>query len=480
MSKRFLNMQFKYKGKVIDIAKYKRDFKNKFYIGSDKHIFWQILNQSFPKKYLLLTKVGNNYAFSLNKNMKFEVTKDGRVLSNDEIRKARLISGNKLILSPNTSGKVSILNDWEIEYKFEEPYHRVISSMERSLINKYRKYESIDKETKFTTIFLLLSLLITIIGLSIFEKNYKPVPIMGKTIQQELKASKTHISKISLPTPKVEKKAAKVYEPVAEGAVGKQKAKTERAAKNIVKKRSQNLNKQLKSFLGNDVDLNVTSNNPVSTENEIYEVATLSAIKSKNSKSLIGHSSSSSSNTVDLSKEFAETGGNDLSKSVGSLEDIADEKIDFSGEDFQDVKGSLLAKKSNLKVVSVTNTKQLQKIKSKYAFASQIKETDISLNTGDTGKHEVAANIDNSINSYKSRLRTIYNEYNWKTKMYGTLAIRLFINTNGKIDAVEISKTSGSKFSDEFISDVEKEVKSWTINVQEMTDYTFHMSFSSQ
>ncbi len=479
MSEKFLNMQFRYKGKVIDVAKYKRDFKNKFYIGSDKNLFWQILNPAFPKKYLLLTKVGKNYAFSLNKNMKVEVNKDGRILTNEELRKARLISGNKLILSPNTTGRINILNDWEIDYKFETPYRRVVSSMEKAIIAKYKRYESLDKGTKFTAIFLILSLIATIIGLHIFEKNYKPVPVVAKTIQQELQASKTHISKISLPTPKVEKKVSKVYEPVAEGAVGKQKAKTEKAAKQMVKRRSQNLNKQLKSFLGEDVDLNAVDNN-ATAENEIYQVATLSAIKSKSTRSLIGHSTSSTTNTVDLAKEFGDTGESDLNQSVGSLSDIADENIDLSSEDFQSVKGDLVAKKSNLKVVSVTNTKQLQKIKSKYAFASQIKESEISLNTGDTGTHEAAVNIDNSINSYKSRIRSLYNEYNWKTKMYGTLAIRIFINTNGKIDAVEISKTSGSKFSDDFIRDVEKEVKTWTINVKEMTDYTFHMSFSSQ
>jgi hypothetical protein len=479
MSEKFLNMQFIYKGKIIDVAKYKRDFKNKFYIGSDKNLLWQILNPSFPKKYLLLTKIGNNYAFSLNNKMKIEVNKDGRTLTTDELRRAKLITGNKLILSPNTTGRVNILNDWEIEYKFETPYRRVLSSMERAIISKYRRYESLDRNTKFTGLFLILSLIITITGLRIFEHNYKPISIKVKTIQQELQASKTHISKINLPKPKVEKKVSKVYEPVAEGAVGKQKAKTEKAAKQMVKKRSQNLNKQLKNFLGSDIDLN-DSGDINTTENEIYQVATLSAIKSKSTKSLIGHSTAATSNTVDLSKEFADTGGNDLNQTVGSLSDIADEKIDLSTEDFQDVKGTLIAKKSNLKVVSVTNTKQLQKIKSKYAFASQIKESEIALNTTDTGTHEAAINIDNSINSYKSRIRTLYNEYNWKTKMFGTLAIRLFINANGKIDAVEISKTSGSKFSDAFIADVEKEVKTWTINVNEMTDYTFHMSFSSQ
>jgi len=235
MSEKFLNMQFRYKGKVIDIAKYKRDFTNKFYIGSDKKLFWQILNPAFPKKYLLLTKVGNNYAFSLNKNMKVEVNKDGRTLTSEELRKARLISGNKLILSPSTTGKLNILDDWEIDYKFETPYRRVISSMEKSIVAKYKRYETLDNSTKFTTLFLLLSLLITVIGINIFERNYKPVPIEAKTIQQELQASKTHISKINLPTPKVEKKGSKVYEPVVEGAVGKQKAKTEKAAKQMLK-----------------------------------------------------------------------------------------------------------------------------------------------------------------------------------------------------------------------------------------------------
>ena len=48
MVDKVLNLKLKYQDKVLDVARHKRDFTNKFFIGNDRDLFWQILDKAFP------------------------------------------------------------------------------------------------------------------------------------------------------------------------------------------------------------------------------------------------------------------------------------------------------------------------------------------------------------------------------------------------------------------------------------------------
>jgi hypothetical protein len=54
MAKTILNLKLHYRGKLLDIAKYGRDFTNKLYIGSSKLFFWQKNYNNFPEQKILL------------------------------------------------------------------------------------------------------------------------------------------------------------------------------------------------------------------------------------------------------------------------------------------------------------------------------------------------------------------------------------------------------------------------------------------
>ena len=98
MAKKLLNLKLIYKGKELDTTRQNRDFTSKFYIGSDKHLFWQILDNSFPKKFLLVEKKGQTYVLNIHKSMHVTVQKDKKTLKGKELKRKRILNNNHLIL----------------------------------------------------------------------------------------------------------------------------------------------------------------------------------------------------------------------------------------------------------------------------------------------------------------------------------------------------------------------------------------------
>ena len=178
MDEKVLDLKLKYKNKFLDNARYLRDFKTKFQIGSSKNIFWQILDKSFPSTYTLVSKNGKDFNLYLRKDMQVFVKKDGRELSKEELQSANLIKGNILQLKRGTEGEISFSNDWKIEYSYITPYVYKPSREEIAIAKQFAHWSPKTKEQKFTNTFLILALFITFLGLYIAKKNYvAPVKI---------------------------------------------------------------------------------------------------------------------------------------------------------------------------------------------------------------------------------------------------------------------------------------------------------------
>jgi len=109
MAQKILNLELRYKGKFLDTAKYLRDFKNKFIIGSDKHLFWQILDDSFPKKHVLITKGRkNSFILHIRDDMDIFIKRRGKQYSKDDLIKSKLLKNNIvaiLLAEPESSRK---------------------------------------------------------------------------------------------------------------------------------------------------------------------------------------------------------------------------------------------------------------------------------------------------------------------------------------------------------------------------------------
>jgi len=95
-------------------VRYGRDFKNKFFIGSDKYLFWQILDESFPEKHLFVTKKGDQLYLQLPPGAKVSCAKDGEPVDESYLTKSFILQGNKLLLRPDMTGTLAIAPNWEI------------------------------------------------------------------------------------------------------------------------------------------------------------------------------------------------------------------------------------------------------------------------------------------------------------------------------------------------------------------------------
>jgi len=173
MSEKILNLKLKYKDKYLDTARYKRDFEGKFFIGSDKMQFWQILDDKFPAKYNLISRVGNSFKMTLRQGMDVVVKKDDRVLTKEELQKSKLLNKNILTLDPTSAGRLRFGGNWEIEYTFAKPYTYVASPEEIAVGKQFARFSPLTAQEKFTRIFLVIGIAFTAVGLYIAESIKK-------------------------------------------------------------------------------------------------------------------------------------------------------------------------------------------------------------------------------------------------------------------------------------------------------------------
>ncbi len=185
MSK-LLNLTLHYKGKKLDQVRYGRDFKNKFFIGSDKYLFWQILDEKFPEKHLFVTKKGDQLYLQLPPGAKVSCAKDGEPVDESFLTKSFILQGNKLLLRPDMTGTLAIAPNWEISYEFKEPYVSVLTPEQQQIAAQYACRPQPTAEEKFSRNMILLFVILTVIFVIIFDLFLKKQVSYDTTLEQKL------------------------------------------------------------------------------------------------------------------------------------------------------------------------------------------------------------------------------------------------------------------------------------------------------
>ena len=185
ISDKVLNLRFYYKGKNLDTAKEERDIENKFIVGSDKNIQWQILDKSFPKRHLLIKKAKDSFRLVLNKRMQVTVKKGDQLLTEEALRDRKLLKNNELIMDMDSTGYVTCARYWCIAYEFVTPEKRVLTNEEKKLIQQYYRRPPLSSQQKLSRNLLIIALLLTIIGAFFFERYYTP-PMYERSLSQRV------------------------------------------------------------------------------------------------------------------------------------------------------------------------------------------------------------------------------------------------------------------------------------------------------
>ncbi len=492
MADKVLNLTLKYQGKQLDIAKYNRDFTKKFVIGSDKNIFWQILDKTFPLKHTFLTFSKGKYFIHLLKNMAVSIQENGAGLQQSEIEK--YISNNKLTISSNTSGTVAFSVDWEIEYKFVEPYKYVPSKEVLADVKKYGRREPISNEQKFTTLFLIFGLLFTAIGLYIGSKNYEPPAEI--TFAERFQKAEQVATRMEV---EVEDAIDKAEEDVPEVDVTSRRAETKEAAKEAVEQAQEVVAADFEEQFGLGFDENITADD-TSIEGEIFEISQVSDIVvvtqgggaggSGAGGSGIPGSGSGSGIGGSGSGEFDFGSGGDLSGlgdggGFGDLSGLSGgnlEGLDLGGIggleeiDINSIAGEI----GGLKTTKIESKAQLQAAKKRFVGVKVVKEEDIELEEGTSQAKTEFAKITQIVNAYRPQIIKIYRVESMKYDLYGSVNITLYIESDGSVVAVEFAKTEGSKFTDKFLEMIRSVMLKWNISVKDSQIFEFRQKFVKQ
>ncbi len=192
MSEKVLRMRLYFRGKQINyaasIGNKESLIANKMYLGNNSGMFWQIIDPKFPDKHLFVVKQNNTFNIMLTKNMKLDIKKgDDQELSLDELKKKNLLNGNKLVLSPETSGTIHLNDDYEVSYSFGNPYVPTYTKQQETIIKQYHRFEELTSEARFTRNFIIIAMIISFIGMAIFSRTYQP-PIVENTLENRLAA----------------------------------------------------------------------------------------------------------------------------------------------------------------------------------------------------------------------------------------------------------------------------------------------------
>jgi hypothetical protein len=188
MAEKIIKMKLNYKGKLLDITKKgegKGDIKKKWFIGSNKHIFWQILDPKFPDKHLFLEEKSGEYFINITTGSELSCEKNGKPIDKEFLKSNKLLSGSQLKITRDMSGTVALSKDWAIQFEFVEPWKRVLSAEERQIVAQYSRRAELTPLEKRNKTFLIGVTLFTVLFLFVYDNFLKKEVVIEETIESK-------------------------------------------------------------------------------------------------------------------------------------------------------------------------------------------------------------------------------------------------------------------------------------------------------
>jgi hypothetical protein len=467
MAEKVLNLRLKYKNKFLDTAIYKRDFTNSFLIGSDKKIFWQILDKAFPEKHKLISKKDNDFFMHLLPDMSISVMKDGKFVSDEELKKQNQLSDRVLKLSRDTEGAIKFSKNWTVEYYFKTPYVAVKSKEDIAFFHTYHKWEELTKEQKFTRTFLIIALLVTFAGSFIFERTYEPPARID--FRDRLRSIE---EQATLVQPEFQEDVQQPTETVTTGferATSEAEASEQAAA--AAAQSAADFEREFGALTGFG-----TGSGEEDLTGAIFET---NVIGTK-----FVESSDGASGMPDIGLSLPKAGqGTSILESAGNLGDLSDFSglgdlglgtgdANFEGVDIASLGGDL----GNYKTVRIKGKAEFDAIKRSFGGIRTIKEDDIELLETPEARTELAS-IEQQVQALRPQINQLYRIESMMTDMYGTIEFEVIIGGDGKIMAVDYSPAKGSYFSPEFLEKAKQIIMKWNIRVKEAIGYRFRVTY---
>lgn len=493
MAKTQLNLELSYKGKVLDYIKSGSGiFKDKWFLGSNKHLLWQILLPAFPDKHQLISFKNNSFFMKLLPNATLQCNQDGKPVDKNSLMSNGLLQGDLLQLRSNMSGTLVLDQDWEVRYKFIEPYVYVLTHEQREIVAQYSRRAEATPQEKMGRTLILLFLFITMAVLLIYDIVLKPDAVDAGTLEASLarlqKAQRVDALKPQNDMPQVRDAdadaaaAAAAEAAAAEAAAAAAAAGAKPAATTGRPGGAGTGGGQSAASLFGTFDPNAVVRGHVAVTGTREFVAA----------SRGGGGGGGGTGPGGSGPGGGGGGGAGTAGGMGSTFDpnavYAHSQSSFTG--LSDVKVSGGGAAPTGPVATAGNLSQAQVAAlGKPIAVTQVEKASISRiqsqakavteNTIATAPQESQTDLQNLrgiVNSRKGQLQSLYRKAAAIESISGAVDITIY-GSGGKIEAVNVKPNSGN-LTNAFLQDIQRAVKAWP-GTSEPFIYTFTMRFSS-
>ncbi len=478
MANKLLNLKLFYQGKVLDIARYGRDFTSKWFIGSNKYLAWQILDPRFPNKHLFLVNKGGNFYLRLPEKTELNCKKSNQEVDTQYLKKNNILNGNELLLATDMEGTIVLNPQWAISYEYAEPRVTVWTAEQKQIINQYsRRPKLTDFEKKNLWIMISVTLIAFIIMLTADLLTEDQVQYNDLTSRLK---DYNQTAQLASVTPE----ATYTPEEVTPEEKGPEKATA--PVKSTPSKGSGTASVQagLASLGITNFDPNATSSGQIVQFDYTQRLVATSRGGGKRGGSGSGQGSAGTG-----SGGVSGLKGNNSGSSFDP-NDVAQQGAGYAAIAGSGIKGTSLKPTAGVniakytagmgKLIPIGSPAQLSsaelRAKSQYSAGTIRARTEANIDEAPEEERGQLANISLIVKAKQSQIQQAFNTASVNQEMYGSLLVVLYISESGKVDVVEPIVKSG-KLYEGFLDEVKSICSQWKFRSGAKQKFEFVLQF---
>jgi len=478
---KMLNLYLHYKGKNLDNIRQGRDLPKKFYIGKNKYLFWQILDENFPDRHLLVTQKGSDFVMKLSPGAKVSCNKDGSPVDSSYLNQNNILSGTDLMLRPDMTGTVAIAPNWEISYDFKEPWVTVLTPEEKQIAAQYARYSEPTSLERFNRNMILLFVFLTVVFLLIFDLAIKKSINYDVTLEDKVKTlQKAELVKAE----NLERRST--FEEQQDTYAGEETAQPQpqaQAQTGTATGTGTGTGKSAGEIFGNSFgkfDPNATASSAPTIKAVTTAEGFVTARPGRGGGGGGGGEGPGGSGPGSgggYSTSFDPNAGRGFASDIGSVVTNAPRASGYSARPNAGVVEKATGDQSRLAPSGVafgTTAKSTQTITSfRSKNVQQVSEGSIAEQPVEARTRYQA--IGQTVDIYKGQIEALYTKWNAITPFTGSVSIRLLINSGGRVESA-IPTPNGS-IPVGFLSELKSLCEGWKFNVAQESDYSFTFRF---
>jgi hypothetical protein len=470
MADKVLSLDLVYKGKFLTYARSNKDFDGqRFFIGSDRSIFWQILDTAFPKRHLFVTKEGSNFVFHLTKGMSIAFKKGEQSLSVEELRSKNMLKNDRLVVDESSSGSIMFLNDWRIDFTFRKPFIPVMTAEDIANKKQFGRYAALDPMSKGIVTAIIVAVLLTCVVVAVVDYRYAYLGALNPNEYNLVRSVTADIPTTQLPELGGDSGPAPAAIP--ETGTGDEQGDSDKGSEGYG---PANAPVSARGTFGS------TAGRGASGGGSVFAAMQQSRIGGGQGAGLVGGGSGGGYSKTAVYDAFGSgSGGSGGAGGPGSFGDIYS-GASLGGGGIREINpGAIAGRVGSGGVSRVYTDSDFQSVRRGYGGARHVVQGadkyKKSAGTSDTGS--VGAQLDSFVNAYKNRLMKIFANARFQSNIYGSIQFTILIS-NSRVEQVQCAAMGNSNFNEQVINQFKSEIKTWKIPVTEKTIYDFNVVFS--